>query len=111
MKFCRGQFATLLCLATFAWPMTAAPLAETVWVSFFVGSASTPGIPDEEDNAKEPTKLETSLAAVQARPSAEHNRRPVAVSPHPSGRHTFSARPSIVAPAPFCDSRTPPLHC
>ncbi|HTK77718.1 MAG TPA: hypothetical protein VL371_20800 [Gemmataceae bacterium] len=111
MNLCRGQLASLICLATFAWPMTAAPFAETVWAALFAGSASTPGIPDEEDNAKEPTKLETSVAAVQARPSAEQTRRPVVTSPHPSGRHSRSARPSAVAPAPFRDSRTPPLHC
>lgn len=111
MKYFRGQLVSLLCLATFAWPITAAPFAESLVTTFFAGSASTPGIPDEEDNSKEPTKLETSLAAVHARPSADHTRRPVAVSPHPSGRHTLSARPSAVAPAPFFNSRTPRLHC
>jgi hypothetical protein len=111
MRFFRGQLVSLVCLATFAWPTTAAPFAETVWVALFAGSSSSGGIPDEEDNAKEPTKLETSLAAVQSRPSAEHTRRPIAVSPHPSGRHAPSVRPSAVAPAPFCASRTPPLHC
>jgi len=105
MKFCRDQLVTLLCLATFAWPMTAAPFTETLVATFFAG------IPDEEDNAKEPTKLESSLAAVQARPSAERTRRPAAAAPHASGRHTLSARPAPVAPAPFCDSRPPPLHC
>jgi hypothetical protein len=111
MKFLRGQFVALICLATFALPMTVAPFAETVCAALFAGTSNTGGIPDEEDDAKEPTKLETSFAAVQVRPPAEHTRRPVAVSPHPSGRHVLSARPSAVAPAPFSGSRTPPLHC
>jgi hypothetical protein len=105
MNFCRGQLVALLGLATFAWPMTAAPFAECMAATVFTG------IPDEEDNAKEPTKLESTLAAVHSRPSAEHTRRPRAGSPHRGGRHALSGRLALAAPAPFFDSRTPPLHC
>jgi hypothetical protein len=105
MNFCRGQLVALLGLATFAWPMTAAPFAECMVAINFAG------IPDEEDNTKEPTKLESTLAAVHARPSAEHMRRPRAASLNRGGRQALSGRLALVAPAPFCNSRTPPLHC
>ena len=109
MRFVRSQLVRLLCLAIFAWPLTAGSFSSAATA---VLSAAAPNVPEEEETGKEQPKLQTALAVkVHAHRHGDRFTRPAAHVPHPGGRPPSSHPASSVAPAPFRDAVNSRLHC